>query len=110
MLSTDNNDTADRYSKISSKSLKQKIDVVAQFHAFKIHPLRIAYRTGIDVTLVQQLVSGEDHQRLFKAALARHRKSRRDQRLHKSLRHKGIAQAELQHKIEQDYQETKGQK
>jgi hypothetical protein len=96
------------YSKTSNKSLRQQIDVVAEFHAYKIHPLRIAYRTGIDATLVQHLVNGEDHQRMFKAALARHRKSRRDQRLHKSLRHKGIAQTELQVKIEQDYQETTG--
>ncbi|MEH6910911.1 MAG: hypothetical protein V7459_10000 [Oceanicoccus sp.] len=108
MLPTDINEPADSYSKISSKSLKQQIDVVAEFHAYKIHPLRIAYRTGIDATLVQHLVNGEDHQRLFKAALARHRKSRRDQRLHKSLRHKGIAQTELQHQIEQDYKETTG--
>ncbi len=106
MLPTDNQAPIDSYSKTSSKSLRQQIDVVAEFHAYKIHPLRIAYRTGIEATLVQQLVSGEEHQRLFKAALARHRKSRRDQRLKKSLRTKGIAQTELQVKIEQDYQET----
>jgi hypothetical protein len=40
---------------------------------------------------------------LFKALLARHRRRRRDQRLQKSKRIKGIAQAELQDQIEKEY-------
>lgn len=89
--------------KTSSKTLQQQIDVVAQFHAYKIRPERIAYRTGIDLTLVTELISGDKHQRLFRALLARHRRDRRDQRLQKSRRIKGIAQAELQDQIEKDY-------
>lgn len=92
------------YAKVSDKSLKQQIDVVAEFHAYKIHPQRIAYRTGIALDLVIELVNGNSHQQLFKRLLAYHRKSRRDQRLQQSLRKKGIAQAELQDKIEQEYQ------
>ena len=92
------------YAKVSEKNLRQQIDVVAEFHAYKIHPQRIAYRTGIELQLVTELINGDSHQRLFKASLARHRKARRDQRLQKSFRKKGIAQAELQDKIEQDYQ------
>jgi hypothetical protein len=91
------------YSKTSSKSLHQQIDVVAQFHAHKIHPQRIAYRTGIDIELVNQLVDGNAHAPRFKALVAKHRKNRRDQRLKKSLRLKGIAQSDLQDEIESEY-------
>jgi hypothetical protein len=91
------------YSKSSNKTLQQQIDVVAHFHAYKIRPERIAFRTGINLELVTQLILGEGHQRLFKALLARHRRSRRDQRLQKSKRVKGIAQAELQDQIEKEY-------
>jgi len=94
------------YAKSSDKPLKQRIDVVAEFHAHKIKPERIAYRTGIDFELVKQLVDGEAHQLLFKRLVAQHRKNRRDQRLKKSLRKKGIAQATLQDQIEQEYLET----
>jgi hypothetical protein len=92
-----------QYAKSSNKTLQQQIDVVAQFHAYRIQPERIAYRTGIDANLVTDLINGSIHQRLFKALLARHRKDRRDQRLQKSRRIKGIAQAELQDQIEKDY-------
>ena len=91
------------YAKHCKKPLKAQIDVVAEFHAHRIHPDRIAYRTGVDIQLVHQLINGESHQQLFKALLTRHKKARRDQRLKKSLRHKGIKQAELQDKIEQEY-------
>jgi hypothetical protein len=91
------------YSKSSEKTLQQQIDVVAHFHAYKIRPERIAFRTGIDIELVNQLIMGDGHQRLFKALLARHRRSRRDQRLQKSKRIKGIAQADLQDQIEKEY-------
>ena len=94
------------YAKTSEKTLKQQVSVVAEFHAHRITPQRIAYRTGIELGLVTQLINGESHQRLFKMFLARHRKARRDQRLHKSLRKKGIAQSELQDKIELDYKES----
>lgn len=89
--------------KHSSKSLAAQIDVVAEFHAHKIAPQRIAYRTGIDLQLVTQLLAGDCHQRLFTARLNRHRRSRREQRLQQSLNTKGIAQAVLQEQIEQEF-------
>lgn len=90
----------------SQKPLKEQISVVAEFHAHKIAPHRIAFRTGIELQLVNQLLNGECHQRLFSALLASHRRSRRDQRLKASMRIKGIAQASLQDTIEQEYNET----
>ena len=98
--------TNSHYAKQCDKPLKHQIDVVAEFHAHKIHPQRIAYRTGVDIQLVTQLIDGESHQRLFKALLARHKRSRRDQRLKNSLRHRGITQSELQDKIELEYQQS----
>ncbi len=92
-----------RYAKISEKTLQQQIDVVAEFHAHKISPERIAFRTGVNLELVSQLVNGEAHQRLFTHLMSIHRKSRRDQRLKKSLRLKGIGQATLQDEIELEY-------
>ena len=92
--------------KTSNKPLREQIDVVAEYHAHKIHPARIAYRTGIDPALVNDLISGDCHQRLFKALLARHRKARRDQRLQQSLRYRGIRQADLQDEIEREYQQS----
>ena len=103
MKHTDESQEARLYSKSSNKTLQQQIDVVAHFHAYKIRPERIAFRTGINLELVNQLVEGDDHQRLFKALLARHRRSRHNQRLQKSRRIKGIAQAELQDQIEKEY-------
>ena len=103
MKHADESQQAVLYSKSSNKTLQQQIDVVAHFHAYKIRPERISFRTGIGLELVNQLILGDSHQRLFKALLARHRRSRRDQRLQKSHRIKGIAQAELQDQIEKEY-------
>ncbi len=104
MINDGNNRQQPRqYSKSSDKSLQQQIDVVAHFHAYKIRPERIAFRTGINIELVTQLIAGDQHQRLFKALLTRHRQSRREQRLKQSLKVKGIAQAALQQKIEQEH-------
>ena len=94
------------YAKKTEKDLKQQIDVVAEFHANKISALRIAYRTGVDIELVTELVSGKAHQRLFNRLLAKHRSNRRNLRLKKSRRIKGIAQATLQDQIEQEYDES----
>ena len=106
MANSIKNSEPQRYAKTSDKTLRGQIDVVAEFHAHKISPLRIAYRTGVNIELVKALVGGESHQRLFKALVSYHRKARRDLLLKKSLRKKGIGQAELQEKIEADFNET----
>lgn len=95
-----------KYAKTSTKTLDQKIDVVAQFHAHKISPRRIAYRTGINITLVNQLIDGHVHANRFNALLEKHRKNRRDQRIKQSFKLSGIAQAQLQDKIEAEYIHT----
>ena len=94
------------YAKRCEKNLYQQIDVVAEFHAHRISAPRIAYRTGIAESFVEQLIGGALHQPLFKHRLAHHRKARRDQRLNQSRRIKGIAQADLQDQIESEYQQS----
>ena len=94
------------YSKISDKPLRQQIEVVAEFHAHKIAAERIAIRTGVKLELVLELTRGEAHQPLFKRLLASHRRRRRDTQISQSRRTKGIAQASLQDKIEQEYKTT----
>ncbi|MGK0442115.1 MAG: hypothetical protein ACJA0N_001922 [Pseudohongiellaceae bacterium] len=89
--------------KVSHKSLDEQIEVVADFHAHKIAPIRIAYRTGIDMQLVNQLLSGELKPRLFQYLLKQSRLKRREQRLKASLRHKGSGRLSLQDKIETDF-------
>lgn len=92
--------------KVTDKALAEQIDVVAEYHAHNIRPERIHYRTGIALALVTDLIEGRQHQALFSARLNRHRKLRRDQRLRKSLRHRGITQSDLQDRIEREYQQS----
>ena len=94
------------YAKPCTHNLQQQIHIVAEFHVYKIKPKRIAYRTGIDIALIEKLLAGESHQKTFKQLLALYRKSRRDLRLKESLRIKGIAQAFAQDEIERDYHES----
>lgn len=91
------------YAKRCEKSERQQVDVVAQFHAYKISPNRIAYRTGISLDFVKALIAGDSHPRLFKHCLSNHKKARREQRLNKSLRLKGTRQLEQQVKIESEF-------
>jgi hypothetical protein len=90
------------YAKKTEKSEREQLDVVAQFHAHRIAPVRIAYRTGIELDFVKALLAGELHPQLFNARVEWHRKARRAQRLKASLRKKGTAQLELQQRIEAD--------
>lgn len=98
-----NESSEPQYAKRCDKPEKQQVDVVAQFHAHKITPVRIAYRTGIALEFVESLIAGESHPRLFKFRLDSHKKARRQQRLKKSLRLKGTRQLEQQTKIERDF-------
>ncbi len=104
-MSSEQPDKTTAYAKTSRKTLQEQIDVVAEFHAHQIRPERIAYRTGIALALVRELIEGDSHQALFRARLARHRRARRDQRLRQSRRHRGIRQADLQDAIEREYRE-----
>lgn len=85
-----------------NKPLEQQLEVVAEFHAHKIAPVRIAYRTGIKIDLVEGLLAGEIKPKLFQYLLKQAKIKRRDQRLKASLRYKGAVRRSLQSTIEAD--------
>lgn len=94
------------YSRECHYPLEQQIRIVAEFYVHNIRPSRIAYRMGIDIDLVDKLIAGEVHGDVFVELVAYFRNTRRRQRLRDAQRIKGVAQVELQNRIEQDYREA----
>ena len=82
----------------------QQIAVVAQFHAHRIKPNRIAYRMGIDIAFVEALIAGEEEPERFAALLERHRRQRYRDRMQESDRRAGAERYQLQQQIEKDFQ------
>ena len=91
------------YSRECAHSREQQIHIVAEFHAHRIRPSRIAYRVGIDIAFIEELIAGEIEAERFPWLVKRYRKQRYQQRLHDSNTKKGIAQYELQQKIEREF-------
>jgi hypothetical protein len=85
----------------------RQVEVVAMYHAHRIRPNRIAYRTGIDIALVEALIAGEHEPERFAFYLARHRRSRYQQRMRESDRERGSSRYELQQRIERDFREQR---
>ncbi|RLA56866.1 MAG: hypothetical protein DRQ65_02200 [Gammaproteobacteria bacterium] len=91
------------YSRDCIHSREEQVHIVAEFHAHKIRPSRIAYRVGIDIAFIEELIAGEVEAEHFPRLVAHYRKQRYQQRLHDSTARKGIAQYELQQKIEREF-------
>jgi hypothetical protein len=88
-------------------SREQQIHIVAEFHAHKIRPSRIAYRVGIDIAFIEELIAGETEAARFAHLVKLYRKGRYQQRLRESQKSTGVARYELQQKIEREFvQET----
>ena len=94
------------YSRLCLYTEDQQIAIVAEFHANRIKPNRIAYRTGIDIAFVQQLITGECYPAVFKRLLVQYRRGRRAQRVNSALKLNGCARFELQAEAEKEYQAT----
>ncbi|MEZ5570231.1 MAG: hypothetical protein R3E54_18160 [Halioglobus sp.] len=93
------------YSRECHYSREEQIHIVAEFHAHKIRPSRIAYRVGIDIAFIEELIAGETEPVRF-ARLVRYYRSRRyHQRLRSASVHQGVARYELQERIEREYQQ-----
>jgi uncharacterized Zn finger protein len=92
------------YSRECDLSPARQVEVVAQFHAHRIRPNRIAYRTGIDIATVEALIAGEQEPERFAFYLARHRRARYQQRMQESARQRGVSRFELEQRIEREYQ------
>lgn len=91
------------YSRECTHTREQQIHIVAEFHAHKIRPSRIAYRVGIDIALIEELIAGEVEAKRFPALVRRYRKQRYQQRLHDTGKRSGVARYEQQQKIEHEF-------
>ena len=95
------------YSRQCTHSREQQIHIVAEYHAHKIRPSRIAYRVGIDIAFIEELIAGEAEPGRFAQLVKFYRKGRYQQRLRETQKRTGVARYELQQKIEQEFvQET----
>jgi hypothetical protein len=95
------------YSKECTHSREEQIRIVAEFHAHKIRPSRIAYRVGIDIAFIEELIAGETEAERFPRLVAHYRRQRYQQRMHDTREKRGIARYELQQQIEREFrQET----
>jgi hypothetical protein len=91
------------YSRECTYSREQQIHIVAEFHAHKIRPSRIAYRVGIDIAFIEELIAGETEAARFAQLVKFYRKGRYQQRLRESQKSTGVTRYELQQKIEREF-------
>lgn len=92
------------YSRPCTLNREEQIAVVAQFHANKIRPNRIAYRMGVDIALVEALIAGEEEAERFPALVEHYRKQRYRDRMRASSTKRGTGRYELQQQIEKEFQ------
>jgi len=94
------------YSRVCTHTREQQIHIVAQFHAHKIRPSRIAYRVGIDIALIEALIAGETEPEFFEQLVNYYRRQRYQQRLQDVDRKRtGGARYELQQAIEREFEQ-----
>jgi hypothetical protein len=91
------------YSRVCTHTREQQIHIVAEFHAHKIRPSRIAYRVGIDIAFIEALIAGEAEAEHFEQLVRHYRRKRYQQRLQDSTVRSGIARYELQQQIEREF-------
>ncbi len=95
------------YSRECTHSREEQIHIVAQFHAHKIRPSRIAYRVGIDIAFIEELIAGETEPERFPGLVAHYRRQRYHQRMRDSNTRRAISRYEQQQRIEREFiQET----
>jgi len=81
----------------------KQISLVAEFHANRIRPSRIAYRLGIDIALIDALLAGEYQASFFTEQLAAAQRRRRDLRMRSSEQMSGQAAYEARVKAQREY-------
>jgi hypothetical protein len=96
------------YSRECTHSRDEQIHIVAEYHAHKIRPSRIAYRVGIDIALIEALIAGETEPERFPQLVAHYRRQRYRQRMRDSGARRGIARYELQQQIEREFTQDVG--
>jgi len=93
------------YSRECAHSREEQIHIVAEFHAHKIRPSRIAYRVGIDIAFIEQLIAGETEEERFPRLVAHYRRQRYQQRMNESSVRRGVARYELEQRIEREFRQ-----
>lgn len=93
------------YSRVCTHSREEQIHIVAEFHANKIRPSRIAYRVGIDIAFIEALIAGETEEERFPRLVARYRRKRYQQRMNESSLRRGVARYELEQRIEREFRQ-----
>ncbi len=96
------------YSRVCTLPVARQIELVAEFHAHRIRPSRIAYRLGIDIALIDALLAGERDAELFTALLQHFRQRRLQQRLRDSERSRGQAAYEQRRLAQLEYETQSG--
>ena len=91
------------YSRKCDYTREQQIHIVAEFHAHKIRPSRIAYRIGVDIAFIEELIAGETEAQRFPKLVAYYRKQRYQKRMKDSTGKRGVAQYEAQQQIETEF-------
>lgn len=91
------------YSRPCELDRQAQIRVVAQFHAHRIKPNRIAYRMGIDIAFIEALIAGEEEKEHFAYLVDGYRRQRYRDRLRESSAQSGSRRFELQQEIERDF-------
>jgi hypothetical protein len=91
------------YSRACHYSRGKQVHIVAEYHAHKIRPSRIAYRVGIDIAYIEALIAGEEEPDLFPRLVALYRRKRFQQRMHESHRRSGSARYQLEQQIEREF-------
>ena len=91
------------YSRECHYSRDKQVHIVAEYHAHKIRPSRIAYRVGIDIAFIEALIAGEEEPHLFPKLVTLYRRQRYQQRMHESHRRSGSARYQLEQQIEREF-------
>lgn len=91
------------YSRECHYPRERQMHIVAEFHANKIRPGRIAYRVGIDIAFIEALIAGEVEAERFPRLVAMYRRQRYQTRMRDSARRTGGTRYELQQTIEREF-------
>lgn len=76
--------------------------MVAEFHAHRVRPTRIAYRLGIDIALIEALLAGEREAERFPALVRHYRRQRFNDRVRLADRVRGQRGYELRQRAAHD--------
>ncbi len=96
------------YSRFCELPEDRQVELVAEFHAYRIRPSRIAYRLGVDITFIDTLLAGEREPRRFAALVKYYRQSRFRSRVTAAEQVKGQRGYELRQIASHDFESEAG--